>query len=208
LAAVIGYSYGGHLTYLWGCTYPDRMRALVPIAGVIERKTTAADIDALTDRFATCPGWNGGRYYGREKESGVHDMMVKIRTETLTNYGIGKHLGDTLGDCAARDARIAEQAETWAHAFDANSLIKLSEAGIGSTAVPKAGAIKAPLLHVLSRSDSVVPVSLGPTTVDMLCGQDVDASFIEIASDYGHAGPMIDAELWSGSLKDFLDKTA
>ncbi|MBT6094922.1 MAG: alpha/beta fold hydrolase [Rhodospirillaceae bacterium] len=208
LAAVMGYSYGGHLTYLWGCTYPDRMRALVPIAGVIERKTTVADIDTLRSRFATCPGWNGGRYYGREKESGVHDMMVNIRAETLSNYGIGKHLGDTLGDSAARDARIAEQAETWAEAFDANALIKLSEAGIGSSAVPKAGAIKAPLMHVLSRSDSVVPVSLGPATVEMLRAKGVDASFVEIPSDYGHAGPMIDADLWSGSLRDFLDKSA
>jgi homoserine O-acetyltransferase/O-succinyltransferase len=207
LKAVIGYSYGGHLTYLWGSTYPDRMRALVPIAGVIERKTTSADIEALTNRFAACPGWNGGRYYGNEKPSGVFDKLVEIRRETLTNYGIGKHLDDTHDDPAAPAAMIEAQANIWADNFDANSLIKLSQAGIGSTAVPKADAFQAPLMIAMSRSDSVVPVALGPSIAGMLRGKGVDASFVEIPSDYGHAGPMIDAAMWSDALIDFLDRT-
>lgn len=205
MAAVIGYSYGGHLTYLWGSTYADRMRALVPIAGVIERKTSEADIAALRGRFEACPGWNGGCYYGNEKDSGVYDKLVEIRVETLTNYGIGQHLADTQG-AAARDAAIAAQADEWAGAFDANSLIKLSEAGIGSTAVPRAGDIQAPLMCVLSASDSVVPVALGPETVAMLQSKGVEASFLELPSKYGHAGPMIDADMWSDQLKAFLDK--
>lgn len=206
MAAVVGYSYGGHLTYLWGATRPHRMRALVPIAGVIERKTSEADVAALRARFEACPGWNGGRYYGAERESGVRDLLVKIRVETLTNYGIGQHLADTQG-AAARDAAIAEQAEVWADAFDGNSLIKLSEAGIGSNALAEAGDIRAPLLCVLSKSDSVVPVALGPETVAMLQGKGVDARFLELPSAYGHAGPMLDAQMWAEDLRDFLDRT-
>ncbi len=208
LKAVIGYSYGGHLTFLWGCTYPDRMRALVPFAGVIEWQATPADVEALSHRFAACPGWDGGRYYGRGKESGVYDMLLQIRIETLGNYGIRKHLEDTVADQVVREEIIMAQAKTWADAFDANSLIKLREAAIGSSAIPKAAAIEAPLMYVLSRTDGVIPVSLGPTTVEMLRDNGVDASFVEISSEYGHAGPMIDADLWSDALKDFLDRTA
>jgi len=205
LKAVMGYSYGGHLTYLWGATYPDRMRALVPIAGVIERKTTTADIDALRARFAECPGWKGGHYFDNERDSGVFDKLVVIRTETLKNYGIGKHLEDTVDDAALRAQMITAQAMDWAGHFDANVLIKLAEAGIGSIA--DAAVIKAPLLNVLCNTDSVVPVSLGAPTVELLKSHGVDAVFLELDSAYGHAGPTIDAALWADDLKAFLDGT-
>ena len=206
MAAVIGYSYGGHLTFLWGVMHPDRMRALVPIAGVMERANTAATVAALRKRFEACPGWNGGRYYGNERASGVRDLLVTIRKETLTNYGIGKHLEDTQG-AAVRDATIAAQAETWADHFDANALIKLPEARIGSSAVPEAGNMKAPLLCVLASTDSVVPVAEGHEIEAILRGHGVDARFLELVTDYGHAGPMIDAAKWQDDLRAFLART-
>lgn len=208
LKAVMGYSYGGHLTFLWGATHPERMRALVPIAGVIERKTTADQVQAIRERFAVaCPGWNGGHYYGNEKESGVYDEMVKSRAERLRLYGVGRHLEDTIEDPAERDRIIQARAETWAGQFDANALSILYEAGIGSTAVPRAGNIKAPLLNALARTDSVVDVALGQPTVDLLRGHGVDATFLEIDTEYGHAGPMIDAHKWENDLRAFLDRT-
>jgi len=205
LKAVMGYSYGGHLTFLWGVTHPDRMRALVPIAGVIERKTTMAEVSGIREQYAACPGWNGGHYYGQKKESGVFDVMVKTRKSRLGMYGVGRHLEDTVDDPSMRDRIMQEMAVTWAGQFDANSLSALYEAGVGSTAVPNAGNIKAPLLNVLSRTDSVVDVALGQPTVDMLCDLGVDARFLEIDTEYGHAGPMIDGHKWADDLRDFLD---
>jgi homoserine O-acetyltransferase len=208
LKAVIGYSYGGHLTYLWGATHPDRMRALVPIAGVIERKTTMAEANAIRDQYAACPGWNGGFYYGQEKESGVFAELVKARKQRLAMYGVGRHLENTIGDPSERDRIMQGQAESWAGEFDANSLGILYEAGVGSSAVSKAGNIKAPLLNVLSRTDSVVDVALGQPTVDMLKDKGVDARFMEIDTEYGHSGPMIDGHKWADDLQDFLDKAS
>lgn len=208
LKAVIGYSYGGHLTFLWGATHPDRLRALVPIAGVIERKTTMAQVQAIRDRFAAdCPGWNGGHYHGREKESGVYDALVRHRLERLRMYGVGRHLEDTVDDPAERERILRQRAETWARQFDANSLSILYEAGIGSTAVPRAANIKAPVLIAMSRTDSVVDVALGPPTAKLLRKNGVEARFLEIDTEYGHAGPMIDAAKWAGELGDFLDAT-
>lgn len=207
LKAVMGYSYGGHLTFLWGATHPDRMRALVPIAGVIERKTTREEVDAIRAQFEDCPGWNGGHYYGREKESGVYDRLVSARMERLRLYGVGRHLEDTTADPAERDRIIRDRAEEWAGQFDANSLSALYRAGIGSSAISDAGNMNAPLLNVLSRTDSVVDVALGQPTVDLLRGHGVDARFLEIDTPYGHAGPMIDAHKWADDLKSFLDET-
>lgn len=206
LKAVMGYSYGGHLTFLWGATHPDRMRALVPIAGVIERKTTMADVDRIRGQFTGCPGWNCGHYYGQERASGVYDALVKSRMDRLRLYGVGRHLEDTVVDPADRDRIIRERAETWAGQFDANSLSALYAAGVGSTAMPIAGNIKAPLLNVLARTDSVVDVALGQPTVDLLRDNGVDARFLEIDTEYGHAGPMIDGHKWAGDLQNFLSE--
>lgn len=204
LKAVMGYSYGGHLTFLWGATYPDRMRSLVPIAGVIERKQTPDDIARVRARFEDCPGWNGGHYYDNEPGGGVYEKMVEARMETLTKYGQGTYLTAQGHDLEAASAIIRGRAEEWATQFDANSLWKLYDAGVGSAANPTA--IKAPLMNVLARTDSVVDVALGQPTVDLLKSHGVDATFVEIDTEFGHAGPMLDAHLWADHLRDFLDR--
>jgi homoserine O-acetyltransferase len=207
LKAVVGYSYGGHLTFLWGAMHPDRMRALVPVAGVITRKTTAEEVAKIRARFEDLPGWNGGHYYGREKESGVLDRLVEMRLDRLRMYGVGQHLADTVGDPAECERILTERATMWAGQFDANSLSILYEAGIGSSAEAIAGNIKAPLLNVLATTDSVVDVALGQPTVDMLRERGVDARFLPVDTPYGHAGPIADWRKWTDDLAAFLDET-
>ncbi len=92
LKAVMGYSYGGHLTFLWGGFYPDRMRCLVPIAGVTERLQTTADIARIRARFEKCSGWNNGHYYDNEPSGGVFEELIDARMETLGKYGLGTYL--------------------------------------------------------------------------------------------------------------------
>jgi homoserine O-acetyltransferase len=206
LKAVIGYSYGGHLTFLWGATYPDRMRALVPIAGVIERKTTMEDIARIRGQFEDCTGWNGGHYYGHEDEpGGVREKMIEVRTGTLKRYGLGDYLKHSGEEPEAIERIVRANAQKWAHQFDANSLYILYEAGVGSKA--DASKIKAPLLNALANSDSVVDVKLGPPTVELLKGHGIDATFLEIDTPYGHTGPMLDAHKWENELRAFLERT-
>ena len=56
-----------------------------------------------------------------------------------------------------------------------SSLLSLYEAGIGSSAEPIAGNIKALLLNVLAMTDSIVDVAVGEPTVDMLRDKGVGA---------------------------------
>lgn len=206
LKAVIGYSYGAHLAYLWGATYPNRMRSLVPIAGVIERKTTRRDVKHIRDQFSDCTHWNHGHYYGNEDlPGGVCEKMTAIRVETLKKYGLGDYLADTYDDPAIRNKFINDSAAAWAKQFDANSLSALYEAGIGSMA--DIANITAPVLKVLASSDSIVDIALGPSTIELLTAQGVDASFHQIDTRYGHTGPMLDAEKWAGKLSTFLNRT-
>lgn len=209
LAAVVGFSYGGYLTFLWGATHPDRMRALVPVATAIRGRGDPSSAQALRDRFAAaCPGWNGGDYYGDARGSGVFDALLSQRLETLKGYGLLEVLMDKTGDAAEAERRLDAIARKWAGEFDANSLIVLRDAAVKFDARPNASRIKAPLLYVLSRSDKLFPPDIAPDTLDLLKRGGVDASYFEIDSDYGHRAPSDDWRKWADTLAGFLDRCA
>jgi len=204
LAAVVGFSYGGYLTFEWGVTYPLRMRALVPVASAIKGRGTPESVQALRDRFAACPGWNGGHYYGREKESGVFEALLQLRIETLTGYGVAKQLEDTIADPAERTRRMRAMASQWAEEFDANTMIVLRRAAVAFDARLGVAKIKAPVLYALSRSDALFGPDIAPATIAMLEKAGVDARYVEIDSDYGHRGPSVDWRKWGPRLEAFL----
>ena len=205
LAAVIGFSYGGYLTFEWGVTYPERMRALVPVATAIRGRGTPENVQAFRDRFAACPGWNGGHYYGAKKDSGVLEELAKLRIETLTGYGVAKQLEDTVADPAERDRRLRALGKQWAGEFDANTMIVLRDAAVRFDARPGVTNIKAPVLYALSRSDALFGPQIAPDTIALLRKAGVDARYVEIDSDYGHRGPSVDWQKWAPELKAFLD---
>ena len=60
LVAVVGPSYGGFQAFSWAIEHPDFMRAIVPVVTGL-RSPRTLDMDALAQRFAADPGWNGGQ---------------------------------------------------------------------------------------------------------------------------------------------------
>jgi len=204
LAAVVGYSYGGNLAYLWGVTHPDRMRAIVPVATGIKARGGAEAVTALHDRLATAPGWNGGRYYGNEQDGGIYEALVDLRIETLRQYGVERILTDQLGDIDSVESTLVERSRKWAEEFDANSLIALRRAGVGFDVSARLSAIQAPLLYVLCRTDPLFPPDIAPPVMELLDQAGVDAAYFEIDSEYRHAAPGADWRKWAGVLGDFL----
>ena len=201
LAAVIGFSYGGMLTFEWAHRHPDRMRALVIVASGMRSWRTPQDIDNLRARFANCADWNDGHYY--EHPAAVIDELKKIRLETLTRYGIGKYVEDTSGETAAPPI-LDDMALAWARQFDANALIGLGHTTLTYDARPNVGKIKAPLLYVLSSTDLLFGPELAQPTMAMLKKAGVDASYFEIDSIYGHYAPSADWQKWEAPLQAFL----
>lgn len=207
LAAVIGNSFGGHLTFHWGTAHPDRTNALIIVVSALKGRGDQASLEKLKDRFRPCPGWNGGQYYGREKEGGVFDEMKNICIETLIQYGCENTIREEVGDKPDIIAQhLAELATPWAEQFDANSLIVLRKAGIQFDARPKVANIKAPLLYVLSRSDNLFPPSIAPDTMKLLKGAGVNARYFELDSDNGHRAPSVDWQGWAEELEAFMNR--
>jgi homoserine O-acetyltransferase len=105
-----------------------------------------------------------------------------------------------------RDARIRQQAEGWAREFDAHSLVVLRKASVRFDAQRDFNAIHAKVLYVISRTDQLFPPSMGARVMGRLRAAGVDATYVEIDSDFGHLASGREAEQWAPALRAFLER--
>jgi homoserine O-acetyltransferase len=202
LAAVAGPSFGGYQAFQWAVSYPDFIGAVVAaVTAPMARGNVEESLAELTDRLATDPEWNGGRYYDR---GGAKTVLTELRIETLKRYGIEAALADRYPGREAREAAIRELAADWARRFDANSLVILRRATIGYDTVKDFREIKAKVLYVLCRTDRLFPPAIAPGVMNALDAAGVDARYFEIDSELGHSASGPGHAKWSPVLREFL----
>jgi homoserine O-acetyltransferase len=203
LVAVAGPSMGGRQAFQWAVTFPDFVDGIVPVASSPKGLGKDDAVFNLLRRLSTDPNWNNGWYYER---GGIIPTLMAIRMETLRRYGIDAVLGLSHPDPAQREARIRRQAEAWARRFDAHSLVVLRKASVRFDAQRDFGAITAKVLYVLSRTDQLFPPTMGARVMGRLQAAGVDATYVEIDSDYGHLASGREAEQWAPALQCFLQR--
>lgn len=130
--------------------------------------------------------------------------MTALRVETLKRYGQNEVLAAAFPDPERRDARIREMAEAWARQFDPNSMVALRKAQSRFDAERDFGRIRAKLLYALSRTDVLFPPTLAPDVMAKLKAAGVDARYLEIDTDFGHAASGADWTKWAPVLEEFL----
>jgi homoserine O-acetyltransferase len=201
LVAVAGPSFGGYQAFQWAVQYPEFMDGVVPVVTAPKGSGGDAAVQQLVDRFAKDPGWNGGWHYDR---GGIPATMTALRGETLTRYGQNEILAVTIPEEDKRQARIRTMAEAWAKQFDPNSMVALRKASVRFDAERDLSKIRAKVLYVLSRTDKLFPPSIAPGVMDKLAKAGVDATYVEIDTDFGHSASGADWRKWAPALKDFL----
>ena len=202
LVAVAGQSFGGFQAFQWAVAYPDFMDGIVASVTAPRGFGGEASVKALLAQLAADPDWNGGWHYER---GGMRDTMTTLRMDTLRRYGMGDILAATIPDPAEREARMREMAERWAREFDPNSLVTLRKAMVRFDAEPDLAKIRARVLYVLSRTDVLFPPTLAPDVMAKLRAAGVDATYVEIDSDFGHLASGADCARWAEALRGFLD---
>ena len=201
LVAVAGPSFGGFQAFQWAVQYPAFMSGIVPVVTAPKGGGGDAALQALINRFARDPNWNGGWHY---EKGGIRDTMTAIRVQTLKRYGQNEILAGRFPDRTRRDAEIRRLAEEWAVQFDPNSMVALRKAMVRFDAERDLHKIRAKVLYVLSRTDKLFPPSIAPGVMDKLTKASVDARYFEIDTEFGHSASGADWRKWAPALRDFL----
>jgi len=202
LVAVVGPSYGGYQAFQWAVSYPDAMSGVAAVISAPKGSGKEADVQALVDRFAKDPNWNGGWHYDR---GGIPDTLTALRIETLTRYGWNEILAEKMPTQAERDAEIRRRAEPWAKEFDPNSMVTMRRAAVRYNAEKDFSKIRAKMLYVISRTDKLFPPSIAPDVMDKLAKAGVDAKYYEIDTEFGHSATGVEWAKWGPTLKAFVE---
>jgi len=201
LAAVAGPSLGGYQALQWAVSHPEMVERVVCAVSAPYNPPGAVDATALQAQLDTHPAWNGGH----PAPGAMRGWLTAQRVATLTRYGVDDELRARWPDADLRAAEVQRLAAEWAAGFDAGSLLTLAQAVQDFDLRGQLGAIRAPLLVVMSRSDQVFSPALAREFAPLLDAAGLRWSYLELDSDKGHFASGADAALWAPTLRRFMD---
>jgi len=223
LFAVIGGSLGGFQVIEWTFRYPDMVRSAICIA-------TASRLSAQGIAFNTVgrqailsdPGWMNGRYYGTPGPvQGLATARMIGHITYLSEPSMDEKFGRRLqsGDRFSYDfttefaveSYLQHQGLSFTERFDANSYLYITKAmdyfDISTRYGPlneACAGVQAKYLLVTYSSDWLFPTEQSKEIVRALLYNDLDVSFIEIDSPYGHDAFLLEHEQLTRIITSFL----
>lgn len=226
LALVTGGSMGGMQALEWAVTYPDRVRALLPIATCARVSARAIAFNEIARRAIMLdPKWRNGEYYGTPGGGPDAGLSVARMVGTVT-YLSDAVMQEMFGRKPAseesaleRDLHARFDVERYLHdegaalvrRFDANSYLYLTKAmdlhdvsrdyPSLETAVSR---IAAKSLFVAIRSDDLFPPYQTEEVVDILRRHGRDVEYFLLDSAYGHDAFLVEQAKMLPTLRRFV----
>lgn len=224
LLCVVGGSMGGMQVLQWAVAFPDVVRLAIPIATTARLSPQSIAFDAVgRHAIMADPNWNNGDYYGREiprRGLGIARMIGHITY--LSDKSMHQKFGRDLQDKSAPDydfvtefqveSYLAYKGESFVERFDANSYLYISKAMDYFDLAQPSGDLrkelsraKAAFLVISFSSDWLFPPYMSKEIVSALRRNNLDVSYAEIQSDYGHDAFLKEVDTLSRLIINFLD---
>ncbi|HOW36180.1 MAG TPA: homoserine O-acetyltransferase [Candidatus Omnitrophota bacterium] len=222
ILAVAGGSMGGQQVLKWAIDYPEMVRSAIPIATTTRHTAQQIALNEVgRQAIMADPDWQGGDYYGKTIPARglalarmighITYMSDKSMAEKFGRKLISKEKG---GFDFSQDFEVENylkyRGDSFVQRFDANSYLyitkaldyfDLAEDGKLTDALRKA---KAKFLIIAFTSDWLYPTYQSKEIVKALKANDIDVSFCEVSSDYGHDAFLVEVEGQSRLIKHFL----
>lgn len=224
LMCVVGGSMGGMQVLQWAVAYPDMVRLALPIATTARLSPQSIAFDAVgRHAIMADPNWNDGDYYGREiprRGLGIARMIGHITY--LSDKSMHQKFGRDLQDKSQPDydfvtefqveSYLAYKGESFVERFDANSYLYITKAMDYFDLAQPSGDLrkelsraKAAFLVISFSSDWLFPPYMSKEIVSALRRNNLDVSYAEIQSDYGHDAFLKEVDTLSRLIINFLD---
>lgn len=221
LLAVIGGSMGGMQVLQWMVSYPDRIRAAVPIATTLKHTPQQIAFNEVgRQAIMADPDWRNGDYY--DAVSPVKGLAVARMIGHIT-YMSDSSMAEKFGRKTKADKKpfkfgadfevegyLRYRGDSFTKRFDANSYLYITKAidyfnllnGHSLNKVFKG--LKAKVLVLSFKSDWLYPTYQSQEIVKASKLAGVDASYCEINSTYGHDAFLLEIEREAELISHFL----
>ena len=224
--AVIGGSMGGMQALEWGVMYPERVRAIVPVATTIAASAQQIGWWSTGRRVIRMdPKWRGGDYYDAPPGDGPHESLaiarmisqITFRSDDVFTDRFGREVVEPLEGFQMWQRFEVERyleyhGDKLVRRFDANSYLVLTKAmdlhdlGRGRGGAESALArVQAPILAVGISSDVLYPAYQSREIVDVARSVGVGATYVELDSVHGHDAFLIEHDQLGPPVAEFLD---
>jgi homoserine O-acetyltransferase len=226
LLAVAGGSMGGMQALEWAVSFPDRVRAAIPIATTAKHSPQQIAFNEVgRQSIMADPDWNNGDYYsGRPPARGLAVARMVGHITYMSDESMREKFGRRLRDKEkfGFDFSVDFEVESYlryrgsqfVNRFDANSYLYITKAedyfdlanGAGSLA-GAFGKAKARFLVISFNSDWLYPSYQSQDIVRVLRRSNHDVAYCDLPSNYGHDAFLVDVAEQSDVVRGFLGST-
>jgi len=224
LYGVIGGSVGGMQVLQWCISYPEMVRAAIPLATTMRHSALCIAFNEVARQaIMTDPKWRKGKYTEDDPpELGLAVARMIGHITYLSDEAMHRKFGRRLqerDDLSFRfesdfqvESYLNYQGTKFVHRFDANSLLYITKASDyfdlnkeGAPAINQLAGTVTKFLVISFTSDWLYPTYQSRELVQALKRNGCDVSFCEIHADCGHDAFLLPDERLINLISGFLN---
>ncbi len=224
LLCVVGGSMGGMQVLQWAVAYPDMVRLAIPIATTARLSAQSIAFNAVgRHAIMADPEWKEGRYYGGPGPArGLSIARMIGHITYLSDASMHAKFGRDLRDRSTPaydlvteyqvESYLNYQGDEFVKRFDANSYLYITKAMDYFDLSQPSGDLRkelararAAFLVVSFSSDWLFPSYASKEIVSALRRNNIDVSYAEIQSDYGHDAFLLEVDTLTRLIVSFLE---
>ncbi len=226
LLALAGGSMGGMQVLQWTVSYPERVRAALPLATTARHSPMLIAFSEV-GRQAICadPNWNNGDYYdGLRPNTGLALARmighITYLSEESMHQKFGRrlngreHFGFDFETDFAIEGYLHHKGSRFTERFDANTYLYVTKAmdyfdlANGNGSLTQAFAQCAPIMYLVVSftSDWLYPTYHSREMVSALTGIGADVTYCNLQSTWGHDAFLLEVETMTRLISDFLSR--
>lgn len=226
LLAVVGGSMGGMQVLQWIVSYPDMVKKAIPIATTAHSSPQQIAFNEVgRQAIITDPHWNDGDYYDKEigPRNGLALARMIAHITYLSDESMYEKFGRDLKDKkeVSYDFSMDFQVESYLHyqgdafvkRFDANSYLYITKAidyfdlSSNGSLIEGFKNIKSKVQIIAIDSDWLYPPDQLKDVLMALNANNVDVSYAELKSTYGHDAFLLEGGQLNYVVANFLTNT-
>jgi homoserine O-acetyltransferase/O-succinyltransferase len=222
LLSVVGGSMGGMQALQWVASYPERVRSAVPIATALKHSPQQiAFNEVIRQSIMGDPAWRMGEYYGHgQPRSGLAVARMIGHITFMSDRSMEQKFSRKLknGNYGFKfdtdfevEGYLRYRGDSFVNRFDANSYLYITKAIdyldlSDGRLIPEGVSVDTRFLVISFQSDWLYPSYQSQEIVRQLKKRQVDATYCELRSPYGHDAFLVDVEEQTVLIRHFLER--